>query len=142
MKNSIPLNKLQSYTPQILLIVSVVAFVAVFLFLKPIPQNIHYHAFANENSFFGISNFANIISNVSFILVGLFGLSTCIKLKQFDPIGVSLVAGIILTGFGSGYYHYAPNILNRKRDITYSHDFFIRDLIVRKHLPECFHSFF
>ena len=33
-------------------------------------------------------------------------------------------------------------ILNRKRNITYSYDFFIRDLVVGKHLPECFHSLF
>jgi len=107
MKNAYQLlvNKL----PQILLFVSVVAFAMVFLLLKPFAQNAHYHSFANETSLFGIPNFANVVSNVGFILGGILGLITCFKRTIFNPICLSLVAGIFLTGFGSGYYHYAPN---------------------------------
>lgn len=111
MKNvdPIPVTKLQFYTPKILVFVSVAAFVLVFLLLEPIAQNSHYHAFANENAFLGIQNFANVVSNVGFILVGILGLITCIKRKYFNPIGLALVGGIFLTGFGSGYYHFAPD---------------------------------
>lgn len=102
-------NKWQSYTPQILLFVSIAAFALVFLLLKPIAQNAHYHSFANEISFFGIPNFANVSSNIGFILVGILGLATFNRQKQYNLIGLFLVLGIFLTGFGSGYYHYAPN---------------------------------
>ncbi len=109
MKNAKTFVKFSSFIPYILVVVSVSVVASVFLFLKPIAQNAHYHAFANEFNFCGISNFANIISNLGFVLVGAIGLHVCIKHKQFNLVHITLVLGIFLTGFGSAYYHFAPN---------------------------------
>jgi hypothetical protein len=107
MKN-INLN-LENKLPQILLFVAGLAFAAVFLFVKPIAQSTHYHAFANENTILGIPNFANVSSNIGFVIVGILGWIVCIKRKYLDPIHLALVVGIFLTGFGSAYYHFAPD---------------------------------
>ena len=53
----------------------------------------------------GIPNFWNVVLNFLFIAVGAVGL------WQFhrDPAIVVLFLGILLTGFGSAYYHLDPN---------------------------------
>ena len=79
--------------------------------LPPIPQDPAYHEFADGRTFFGIPNFWNLISNLSFVLVGLFGLSRWSRLRP----GVWRMAytvfciGAVLIGFGSAYYHFAPS---------------------------------
>lgn len=103
------MKKLQLFTPQILLIVTAIAFALVFMFVKPIKQSTHYHHFANEFKFGGIENVANVFSNIGFVIVGALGVWLCIKEKQYNPFALSLVLGIFLTGFGSAYYHYTPN---------------------------------
>jgi len=75
------------------------------LFLPPIAQDQSYHAFADERTFFGIPNFWNVVSNVPFVVVGAAGLW---HLRRNAAISV-LFLGILLTGFGSSYYHLDPN---------------------------------
>jgi len=41
--------------------------------LEPIPQDPNYHLFADNQSFFGISNFNDVVSNIGFDVVGLLG---------------------------------------------------------------------
>jgi hypothetical protein len=57
-------------------------------------------------------NFANVISNLPFVIVGLIGIVS-VKRSVAPPniavIYISLFAGIILTGFGSAYYHGYPD---------------------------------
>ena len=86
------------------------------LVLKPIPQPQAYHNFADQRSWLGVPNAGDVLSNIPFALAGLWGL-----LLLFSPgqihfvdarerwpwIGVSI--GLILTAFGSGYYHLAPD---------------------------------
>jgi hypothetical protein len=85
------------------------------LLLPPIPQPLAYHHFADQRSFLSIPNFGDVISNLPFALVGLCGLIFLRKPrpeKFSDPRERSLYlvmfAGLILTAFGSAYYHLAP----------------------------------
>src|SRR5262249_41433218 len=75
------------------------------LLLPPIAQDQGYHGFADQRAFIGIPNFWNVVSNLSFIAIVAVGIA------QFhrDPAIVGLFGGILLTGFGSSYYHWAPS---------------------------------
>ena len=75
------------------------------LFLPPIAQDQSYHAFADQRTILGIPNFWNVVSNIPFIAVGAAGLW---QLRRNVAISV-LFVGILLTGFGSAYYHLDPN---------------------------------
>ena len=72
--------------------------------MPPITQDQHYHAFADSRPLFGIANFWNVVSNLPFVLVGAVGLA---RYRQ-DATTAALFFGILLTGFGSSYYHLAP----------------------------------
>lgn len=83
----------------------------------PIPQDQAYHQFAgDERARFGIPCADNVVSNVPFVLVGVLGLLFLGSVRgrnafrdQVEMIPFSLFfLGILLTGFGSGYYHAGP----------------------------------
>jgi len=59
---------------QLLVIVSVAALVAVF-FVPRIPQDPAYHRFVDARTLLGVPNFWNVLSNVGYLLVGLYGLA-------------------------------------------------------------------
>ena len=97
-----------------LIALSVIPIVAVF-FIEPIPQDPSYHEFADTRSILGIPNFWNVASNIPFLLVGGLGFYY-LRSKEQPGILPELhlayrvfFAGILLTGFGSAYYHYAPD---------------------------------
>ena len=80
----------------------------------PIPQSKHYHAFADYRAMWDIPNFLDVFSNIAFILVGLLGL---LKTSLNDNINIAtenrinyqvFFLGVVLVGFGSGYYHLSP----------------------------------
>jgi hypothetical protein len=84
--------------------------------LPPIPQPASYHQFADQRRWLGIPNFANVISNVAFAIVGVCGILFIRRHAQkafLDPrerwpyLGVFI--GLFLTAFGSAYYHLVPN---------------------------------
>jgi hypothetical protein len=75
------------------------------MLLPPFSQSQSYHQFADQRPLLGIPHFWNVLSNLPFIAVGAAGL---LRLRR-DTIGVVLFAGILLTGFGSSYYHLNPN---------------------------------
>lgn len=94
----------------LLYVVSVTAVVACF-FIDPISQDEAYHKFADGTTFFSIPNFWNVVSNLPFVIVGILGLLR-IRLINERPLKISYIwffVGILLTGFGSGYYHWQPN---------------------------------
>jgi hypothetical protein len=76
---------------------------AFLIFVPRIAQSQDYHLFADTRRVFGIPNFWNVVSNVPFALVGLLGLW---KLRGLAAR--ILFAGVLLTCFGSAYYHWAP----------------------------------
>jgi hypothetical protein len=46
----------------------------VLFLLPPIPQDLRYHEFADHRTVWGIPNFWNVVSNLPFLLVALWGL--------------------------------------------------------------------
>lgn len=102
------------------LAVVTVILVATAIFLPRFPQPQSYHAFADQRRLFGIPNFWNVVSNVPFAIVGFWGL---LYLSRLTPSDVSprfvdsrerwpyviLFAGLVLTAFGSSYYHWHPD---------------------------------
>ncbi len=81
--------------------------------LKPIPQTASYHHFCDTRALWGIANFANVISNLPFVIIGIAGLGSALK-RQAIPTSIRasyifLFIGIAFTGIGSAYYHLSPN---------------------------------
>jgi hypothetical protein len=86
--------------------------------LPPIPQPASYHQFADQRPWLGIPNFGDVASNLAFAVVGLAGFWFLLKPGKLTNAFVDhrerrpyLVAffGLLLTAFGSAYYHLAPS---------------------------------
>lgn len=88
--------------------------------LGPLPQDPLYHQFADQRPLLGIANFLDVISNLPFVIIGLLGLGYLAPgcLRRGRPAGGLpplllhyriFFVGVLLTGFGSGYYHLAPD---------------------------------
>jgi len=98
-----------------ILVTTLVALAALFVFTSPVPQDPAYHAFADGRTLLGISNFWNVMSNLPFLLVGLWGIifvfrhSHSVCLPGLELAYVVFFSGIFLTAFGSGYYHLNPS---------------------------------
>lgn len=102
----------------LLAITSVVGVVG--LLLPRIPQPQAYHMFADQRSFLGIPNFGDVVSNLPFAIVGLWGLMFLLRSNgRQDPTTfldrreawpyLAVFAGVLLTAFGSSYYHLQPS---------------------------------
>jgi hypothetical protein len=92
--------------------------VAVAAFLAPrIPQSQSYHDFADRRALLGIPNFGDVASNLLFAVSGGWGLVFLFakrgRERFIDPrerwAYVFVFLGLLLTAFGSGYYHLAPD---------------------------------
>jgi Ceramidase len=80
--------------------------------LRPVPQDPAYHLFADQQRAAGIANFGNVVSNLPFLFVGIYGVWLLIKRNVARTIKMVygiMFTGIFLTGIGSAYYHYAPD---------------------------------
>ena len=78
---------------------------AAMLAYGPIPQPAAYHDFADARGAFGIPRAADVLSNVPFALVALWALARRRGGLAWAAFDVSL----LLTAFGSAYYHLAPD---------------------------------
>lgn len=83
--------------------------------LPPIRQDPGYHLFADRRTWLGIPNFANVASNLGFVLVGMLGFAGLRGPSRPRAILPSLLPayrmffiGFALIGAGSAYYHLAP----------------------------------
>ena len=98
-----------------LLAVAVIPIIAVFVFVAPYPQPAEYHDFADAREIFGIPNFWNVASNLPFLFFGAAGLWLVLKEPDLKILPGSRTAfivlffGIMLTAFGSGWFHLAPS---------------------------------
>ncbi len=92
-----------------------VLLVAAALVHGPIAQPAGYHDFADQNVVFGIPHFADVISNLGFALVAVWGwlkLAPASRDPDLRPgrAGYRLfLIGLLLTAFGSSWYHLAPD---------------------------------
>ena len=91
--------------PVVVIAILGVASLSGLLLLPTISQDQSYHQFADQRNLLGVPNFWNVVSNLPFIAVGAAGL----RRFHHDPATVVLFLGILLTGFGSSYYHWNPN---------------------------------
>lgn len=92
-----------------LLIISGIVAIIALIISKPIIQDETYHHFSDGKTIFGIPNFWNVMSNLPFLFVGIFGL---LKLGNKSSLKTSyriFFIGVSLVAFGSGYYHLQPN---------------------------------
>ena len=81
--------------------------------LSPFAQDHAYHAFADGRTLLGIPNFWNVMSNLPFLLVGTWGLRFLVRhsgvVAPLRNAWVVFFIGILVTTFGSGYYHLSPD---------------------------------
>lgn len=75
------------------------------LLLPPIHQDQNYHDFADQRTILGIPHFWNVVSNLLFVAVGVVGVG---QFRRDAAIALLFLA-ILMTGFGSAYYHLDPN---------------------------------
>jgi hypothetical protein len=92
----------------------------VMLAIPPFAQPLWYHNFADDRTFVGVPNAANVLSNIPFVIVGVIGLWFLMSPATKEP-GRSFMDPaerwpyaffflfIALTGFGSAYYHARPD---------------------------------
>ncbi len=74
-------------------------------------QDPSYHLFADDRTYAGVPNFWNVVTNLPFLLVGLFGLARLGRLRRPALRSGLLIfaSGVALVAFGSAYYHLAPS---------------------------------
>lgn len=72
----------------------------------PIAQPPDYHHFADVRSAFGIPNAADVLSNMGFAAVGLWG---CVRVGHRQPGYLLFLGALVMTGAGSFFYHLAPD---------------------------------
>ncbi len=95
----------------LLLVVGLV--VAALLIHGPIPQIAGYNDFANQSTWLGVPHAENVLTNLPFLVLGIFGLW---RIRYFTIEGkierlawMGFLVGVTLTAFGSSYYHLAPD---------------------------------
>lgn len=102
-----PMLTTRNTTIAILLLIA-----ASFALTNAVPQDPAYHLFADTRTLLGIANFWNVASNVSFLVVGLWGLMVARRL-QHEGTGrlayLVFFAGLVLTAVGSSWYHLSPD---------------------------------
>jgi hypothetical protein len=80
-----------------------------------IAQPAHYHEFADQSAAFGIPHAADVLSNLGFALVAIWGWLALWPHRASDQLragwpGYSLfLIGLLLTAVGSATYHFAPD---------------------------------
>jgi hypothetical protein len=76
-----------------------------------------YHHFADQRGFLGIPNFGDVASNAAFLVAGLWGLVFLVGESSNEKFVHAserwpyflVFLGLVLTAFGSAYYHLAPD---------------------------------
>lgn len=99
-----------------LLVAVTAAAIAAALFAPPFAQPLGYHDFADHRAFLGVPNFGNVLSNLPFLAVGVAGLWALRpggRARIVEPLErfpwLVFFSGVLLTAFGSSWYHLAPD---------------------------------
>jgi len=90
--------------------------ITVLCFLRPIPLGPGYHDFTDKRILLRIPNFLDVLSNIPFMVVGLWGVLWLLRrlskpsfvMHQEQIPYFVFFAGVALTGVGSFWYHIAP----------------------------------
>jgi hypothetical protein len=91
---------------------------AAHLILPPMHQDPGYHAFADRRTIRGVPNFWNVVSNLPFLAVAIWGIRAWRHreafLQTWERSAYSiLLLGVALAAFGSSYYHAWPDNATR-----------------------------
>lgn len=100
-------------------LLAIATFAAVAM-LPPLAQPREYHRFADQRDALGIANFFDTVSSVAFLIVGAWGLifvwqdrksrhSAAFAEPSERHFYSVLFGAVALAGFGSAYYHLAPD---------------------------------
>lgn len=98
-----------AYAAPVIWLLCVIAGVGVFLFVPPIAQDPAYHQFVDRRTWLGIPHVGDVLSNIGFVAVGLWGLWLLPARLENKAAYVLFFAGVALVGVGSASYHWAPN---------------------------------
>jgi hypothetical protein len=96
-------------------LLSLVSIIALFL-LPPLPLAAGYHSFADNRALLGIPNCFNVLSNIPFVVAGVWGLAWLLHPLSKNSFAFQserlpyfiFFSGVTLTGFGSLWYHLKP----------------------------------
>src|SRR5271155_3695892 len=101
---------LQNQRVQLLIAVTVVC-IGIVAMQKPVAQWESYHHFADTRTMLGIPNAMDVLSNLPFLFAGVIGFWLVRKRCAPETRAAynCFCAGLVLTCFGSEYYHLAPN---------------------------------
>lgn len=81
----------------------------------PIAQFAHYHEFADTRTLDGLPNAADVLSNIGFALVSIWGFWALRGKTNLPSIAAAwpgyavFLGAVALTAFGSSFYHLMPN---------------------------------
>ncbi len=88
----------------------IILIISILLITDPLPQNPNYHLLRDNRQWFAIPNFADVISNLPFAMVGLLGLLFCFRNSGKTSLSWQVFfIGLIFVAAGSSYYHWQPN---------------------------------
>lgn len=111
------IQRVRAWTPAVrwsaVAAISAAAMIAV-IFLHPIAQPQAYHHFADERTILGVPRGFDVLSNAAFLFSGLLGLWYVLRAGVTLDAGTrwtlaTLFFGLVLTTFGSAYYHLEPD---------------------------------
>jgi hypothetical protein len=100
-----------THLPLMLVLCAVLALMA----HGPIVQPPHYHDFADSRILFGLPNAADVLSNIGFMGVGLWGLLRLWPSRHHPALAAGwsgyrlFLFALMLTAGGSWFYHLAPD---------------------------------
>ncbi len=78
----------------------------------PVTQWDNYHAFADTRVWFGVPHAADVLSNLPFLIVGIWGLwriSRCARDSPSRRAWQLFCVALLCTSAGSTFYHWAPD---------------------------------
>lgn len=97
-----------------LIFISLLSIIGVFL-MPPIPQELSYHQFADQQTLFGIPHFFNTVSNIPYLIIGYLGLRLISSDKKIELVEniryiyALFFISVFMVGLGSFYYHLSPD---------------------------------
>jgi hypothetical protein len=105
------MHSIKRFAPTLTVVIGLLAL----LYHGAIPQPADYHAFADTRGLLFLPNALDVLSNIGFLLVGVWGLWS-LKSIPYNPVSsitrsayFAFMVALMLTAFGSGYYHLAPD---------------------------------
>lgn len=106
-------SEVTSQRRSLILVLACVAGLMLLWLTDPLSQSQDYHLFADSRTLIGLANALNVLTNLPFLLVGGLGLIVLSCRPKLRPplAGIYRVflAGLILVGLGSGWYHLNPD---------------------------------